>query len=180
EAFESLFASRPGLAIQELMKLTAPTWYVQVVPLWATADPSFAQVLADAKAASRERLKREFCSFLTEISNIRPLVLFLDDVHWADASTVEVLAYLAKKLPSMRVLVVVAYRPTEMWLARHPFPAVRLELQRHAVCREFSVGLLSREEVDSYLAAQLPEAPVAPGLAEFIYNRTEGNPLFMV
>src|SRR5262249_18287854 len=115
EALESLFASPPGREIQELMKLTAPTWYVQVVPLWATAVPSFTQVLADAKAASRERLKREFCAFLAEISNIRPLVLFLDDVHWADASTVEVLAYLAKKLPSMRVLVVVAYRPTEMW-----------------------------------------------------------------
>jgi DNA-binding winged helix-turn-helix (wHTH) protein/tetratricopeptide (TPR) repeat protein len=179
EALESLFASRQGREIQQLMKLTAPTWYVQVAPLWATAAPSFAQVLADAKAASRERLKREFCTFLAEISNIRPLVLFLDDAHWADASTVEVLAYLAKKLPSMRVLVVVAYRPTEMWLARHPFPAVRQELQRHAVCRELSVGLLSREEVDSYLAAQLPEAPAAPGLAEFIYNRTEGNPLFM-
>jgi DNA-binding winged helix-turn-helix (wHTH) protein/tetratricopeptide (TPR) repeat protein len=179
EAFESLLASRQGRAIQELMKLTAPTWYVQVAPLWATAAPSFAQVQADARAASRERLKREFSAFLAEISNIRPLVLFLDDVHWADASTVEVLAYLAKKLPSMRVLVLVAYRPTEMWLAQHAFPAVRQELQRHAVCRELSVGLLSIEEVDSYLTAQLPEAPVAPGLAEFIYNRTEGNPLFM-
>jgi len=179
EAFESLFANPEGLALQELMKLTAPTWYVQVAPLWATAALSFAQVLADAKAASRERLKREFCAFLAEISNIRPLVLFLDDVHWADASTVEILAYLAKKLPSMRVLVVVAYRPTEMWLAQHPFPAVRQELQRHAVCRELSVGRLSREEVDSYLTTQLAEAPLAPGLAEFIYNRTEGNPLFM-
>jgi tetratricopeptide (TPR) repeat protein len=179
EALESLFAGGQGREIQQLMKLTAPTWYVQVAPLWATAAPSFAQVLADAKAASRERLKREFCTFLTELSNVRPVVLFLDDVHWADASTVEVLAYLAKKLPSMRVLVVVAYRPTEMWLARHPFPAVRQELQRHAVCRELWVGVLSREEVGSYLAAQLPEAPVAPGLAEFIYHRTEGNPLFL-
>jgi DNA-binding winged helix-turn-helix (wHTH) protein/tetratricopeptide (TPR) repeat protein len=180
EALESLFAGRRGQEIQQLMKLTAPTWYVQVAPLWATAAPSFAQVLADAKAASGERLKRELCIFLAELSNIRPLILFFDDIHWADASTVELLAYLAKKLPSMRVLVVVAYRPTEMWLGRHPFPAVRQELQRHSVCRELSVGVLSREEVDSYLTVQLPEAPVAPGIAEFIYNRTEGNPLFMV
>jgi DNA-binding winged helix-turn-helix (wHTH) protein len=125
ETLESLCAGQQGRGIQQLMKLTAPTWYVQVAPLWATASPSFAQVLADAKAASGERLKREFCTFLAELSNVRPVVLFLDDAHWADASTVEVVAHLAKKLPSMRVLVVLAYRPTEMWLARHPFPAVR-------------------------------------------------------
>src|SRR5262249_32930265 len=50
EALESLCVGRQGKEIQQLMRLTAPTWYVQVAPLWATAAPSFAQVLADAKA----------------------------------------------------------------------------------------------------------------------------------
>ena len=110
EALESLLSAACGREFGELMKLVAPTWYVQVAPLWASADLSFAGVVSDAKAASRERMKRELASFLQEVSRIQPLVIFLDDLHWADASTTELLAYLSQRLASDRVLIVVAYR----------------------------------------------------------------------
>ena len=144
EALETLFSGGCGREFGDLMKLVAPTWYVQVAPLWASADPSFAGVVSDAKAASRERMKRELAAFLQEVSRIQPLVLFIDDLHWADASTTELLAYLSQRLAALRILVVMAYRPSEMILAQHPFIGVRQELQRQGLCREVNIGLAQR------------------------------------
>ena len=103
DALDSLLAGSWGAECGELMKLVAPTWYVQVTPLWASADSSFAGVASDAKAASRERMKRELAAFFEEIARVVPMVLFLDDLHWADASTTELLAYLPRKLVSARL-----------------------------------------------------------------------------
>ena len=179
EALEGLLHGSCGEVLDRLMKLVAPTWYLQVVPLWTTSDPSFANVINDAKTASRERMKREFKAFLEELSQPRPLVLFLDDLHWADASTVDMLAYAARDLPSLSVLIVVTYRPTEMWLTQHPFVAVRQELQKQGICRELAVELLNQEDVDRYLALELPGHCLPAEFAAFVFEKTEGSPLFM-
>jgi len=106
-------------------------------------------------------------------------VLFLDDLHWADDSTVDLLAYLSRRLPSIRVFLLVAYRHSEMLLHRHPFVAVRQELQKQNLCRDIEIGRLTLEDVTSYLAAEIPRGDFSPELAGVIYRRTEGNPLFM-
>jgi hypothetical protein len=136
EALESLLLSVWGPECGELMKLVAPTWYVQVAPLWASAEPSFAGIVSDAKAASRERMKRELAALFEEIARIAPVVLFLDDLHWGDASTAELLGYLSRRLASARLLMIVAYRSSEMMLAGHPFIALQQELERQGLCRE--------------------------------------------
>src|SRR5262249_1170521 len=94
EALDSLLQSGEGTAAAEAMKRRAPAWYVQITPMAAT-DPSLAEILAEARTPSQERLKRELAVFLDEVSRTRPVVLFLDDVHWADPSSVDLLAYLA-------------------------------------------------------------------------------------
>jgi predicted ATPase len=179
EALEGLLAGPLGREFGELMKLVAPTWYIQVAPLWASTDPSFAGVVSDAKSSSRERMKRELAAFFAELSRAQPLLLFLDDLHWADASTTELLAYLARRLAASRLLVIVAYRQSDMILARHPFIAVRQELQERNLCREVQVGLLSRQDIEDYLLLELQAERLVPGFAEFIFHRTGGNPLFM-
>ena len=178
EALESLLRGG-GDPVARLLKLVAPTWYVQIVPLSAH-DSSESRVLADVKAASQERLKRELVAFLEEVSRRQPLVLFLDDMHWADASTVDLLAYVGSRIAAMRVLIVATYRPSDLLLAKHPFLQVRQELQAHGVCRELSLGFLSSGDVEQYLALQFPEHSFPAELAPSIHANTEGNALFMV
>ena len=131
-------------------------------------------------AATQEQLKRELLAFLEELSRSRPLVVFLDDVHWADASTVDLLAYLGARCAGLRLLVLLTYRPTELLLGQHPFVPVQLELQRHGVCREVPLGFLDRAEVESYLALAFPGHRLPAEFAAVIHAKTEGSPLFLV
>jgi len=179
EALESLLSGSWGAECGELMKLVAPTWYVQVAPLWVSAEPSFASVLAEAKAASRERMKRELAAFFEEMARIAPVVLFLDDLHWGDPSTAELLGYLARRLASARLLMIVAYRSSEMILAGNPFFALKQELERQGLCRELPMGFLSHADIERYLLLELPGHILPAGFAGLIYSRTEGNPLFL-
>jgi predicted ATPase len=164
-------------SIVQTTKRLAPTWYAQAMPLQPD-DSSVERMLAE-RAASQERMKREFGALLEEISERRPLVLFFDDLHWADVSTIDLLAYLASKFDSMRVLVIATYRPSDLLLAKHPFLQVRPDLQARGLCREIELEFLSRSEIERYLALEFPEHRFPPELPALIHSKTEGNPLFM-
>lgn len=178
EALENLLHGPTGDWIAHCMKLLAPTWFVRVAPL-ANSDSSLAPILVDAKAASQERIKRELVAFLQEVCEHTPLVIFVDDLHWADLSTVDLLSYLGSKCASMRLLLVGTYRPSELLTEKHPFLSVKLELQSHGRCREIFLGFLSREDIELYLALEFPGNRFPSGLAGLIHAKTEGNALFM-
>jgi tetratricopeptide (TPR) repeat protein len=164
-------------SIAQTTKRLAPTWYAQAMPLQPD-DSSVERLLAE-RAASQERMKREFGALLEEISERRPLVLFFDDIHWADVSTIDLLAYLASKFDSMRVLVIATYRPSDLLLAKHPFLQVKPDLQARGLCREIELEFLSGSEIEKYLALEFPEHRFPAELPALIHSKTEGNPLFM-
>jgi serine/threonine protein kinase/predicted ATPase len=178
EALESLLKGVGSEAAARLMKATAPNWYAQVVSLTGE-DSSLIRALAESKAASQERLKRELGAFLRELSLLRPLLLFLDDLHWADSSTVDLLAYFGGKCADMRALVVLTYRPTDLMLSKHPFGPVKLDLQARGICRELPLEFLTRADLDRYLALEFPGHGFPEELAALVHARTEGSPLFM-
>ena len=129
--------------------------------------------------ASQERLKRELLAFVKELTHRQPVVLFLDDLHWADASAIDVLSYVASRCGSERILIVGTFRPSELLETNHAFVRAKLELQGHGLCREFLMQFLTPAEVGCYLALQFPRHLFPPELAARIHARTEGNPLFM-
>ena len=116
-----------------------------------------ARVREDAPAVSQERMKRELGALLLEASRLRPFVLFLDDLHWADVSTIDMLNYLAGRFDQMRLLVLATYRPADMTLAQHPFLAIRDELGAHGALEEIPLGFLERRDVERYLAVMFPQ-----------------------
>jgi hypothetical protein len=100
-------------------------------------------------------------------------------MHWADASTGDLLAYIGTKLESMRLLVIGAYRPGDLLLAKHPLVQVKLELQGRGLGREIAVEFLTLEALGKYLALEFPEHGFPPDLPDLLHSRTEGNALFM-
>jgi tetratricopeptide (TPR) repeat protein len=179
EALEGLLHGDDSISMAAALKRVAPTWYVQVAPL-AANDSSFSRIMEEAKAASQERLKRELNAFLLEASRIRPLVFFLDDLHWADVSTIDLLAYIGGKIGSLRMLIIATYRPSDLLLAKHPFNEVKLVLQERGVCRDLAVAFLTPADVELYLTKEFPEHRFPPEFASLIHAKTEGSPLFMV
>ena len=164
---------------EQAMKSLAPTWYVQVVPLTAS-DSSFGQLTAELRTASPERMKRELAAFLQEVSRPRPLVLFFDDLQWSDASTVDLLAYLADKTATLPILVLLTYRDSDLRQGRHPFLALQREMRAPGVFREVALELLGLEDVDRYLALSFPDHRFPVGIVPMLHRRTGGNPLFLV
>jgi predicted ATPase len=178
EALENLVQGAAGEAAARAMRFLAPDWYSRVVPQTA-GDPTGSPATA-TEAATQERSKREFLALVEELSRSRPLVLFFDDVHWADASTFDLLAYLGARCAGMRLRVLLTYRPTELLLGQQPFVSVQYELQRHGVCHELPLGFLGRSEVERYLALTFPGHALPPEFAAVIHSKTEGSPLFLV
>jgi predicted ATPase len=179
EALDNLLQGDGGAAAAGLLKQLAPTWYVQLAPL-AADDPPLAGVRADAEPASQERRKRDLGVFLEQLARLRPLVLFLDDIHWADPSTVDLLAYLGGKCGGQSLLLVLTYRPSDLLRIQHPFGPVKRELQARGVCREIALPDLSRDDIDNYLALAFVGHQFPQEFTGVLHARTEGNPLFMV
>jgi serine/threonine protein kinase/tetratricopeptide (TPR) repeat protein len=174
EALDSLLHGDPTGRVARLMKLVAPTWYSQLV----TEYDSRSDRPVESRAVSPERMKRELSSIVQELARGTPLIIFFDDLQWADVSTIDMIAYLANKFEGLRLLIVVAYRQSELLLAKHPFLAIKPDLQSRGVCQEITLGFLTAKEVEEYLTLSFPQNRF-PLLAASIYSRTEGNPLFM-
>jgi predicted ATPase len=178
EALDSLLRGDGGGSAARVMRLVAPAWYAQLAPA-ASDDAPPTGAPAGAGGPSAQRLKRELGVFLQEVSRLRPLVLFVDDVHWADPSTVDLLTYLGDRCAALRLLLVLAYRPADLALSRHPFGSVQLDLQGRGLCREVPLRFLDLPDVERYLALRFPGNDFPAKLAAVIHRRTEGNPLFL-
>ena len=116
------------------------------------------------------------CAFRS-IARRGPAVVFLDDLHWADATTCELLPSLAAAMEEEALLLVGAYRSDE--IARgHPLRRVRAELRRAGRLDELALEPLDREDTAALAARALGGAPAAT-LARTLYDRTQGVPFFI-
>jgi predicted ATPase len=176
EALDHLLR-RADAAVGGLIKAAAPAWYARIAPV--IQDIGADGGMSAGPVVSQECLKRELVTLLQELARRETVVIVLDDLHWADASTIDMLAYGATRCASQRVLIVGTHRPADLRASNHPFLPMKLELQGHGLCRELPMPFLTRTDVESYLSLRFPEHLFPARLAARIHDRTEGNPLFM-
>lgn len=175
EALAEIVRNDPTLA--HSMKLMAPAWHRQVV----TAPDSSPQPAAPANsAAGQERLKREMATFFDAATEARRFILFFDDIHWADASTIDLLGYLGRQGSKRRLFMIVTARPSELLLQKHPFLELSRELQTRGGLHELSLAFLNWENVRDYLGLEFPANEFPDAFHQLVYEKTEGSPLFMV
>jgi len=173
-----LRAAGASSAVARTLKSVAPAWYLAVVI--SSSEDSSASPGSEAKTAiSREGVKREIATFFEELCRIRPVILFLEDLHWADLSTIDLVGYLGHKCGSMRLLLVTTYRESELLAAKHPFRQVRLELQARNRVREISLEFLDAAALHRYVDLEFPGHAFPADFVKVIHTRTEGHPLFM-
>ena len=183
EALSSAVRSDPSGDVRTLLQRHAPTWYNELGDSTLAASPyakSGEIVPQGLQAASPERMKREMLGFVDATARVRPFVMFLEDLHWADASTVDLLAYLGNRLDTLPMLLIATYRPTEMQLARHPFLPAHLDLQARGLASEILLDFLELEEVRELLERRYPGNRFPASFAQLLHAKTEGSPLFLV
>jgi DNA-binding winged helix-turn-helix (wHTH) protein len=178
EAFSRLCQEPGREALLELLRRRAPSWLRQM-PWLAPADET-EESGRDAIGATRERMLREMAEAVEALTDKTPLVLALEDLHWSDYSTLDLVSYLARRSERARLLLVGTYRPMEATLQEHPLKGVKQELQAKRLCEELPLGRLSEESVGEYLSTRFPRSPLPVGLTPLIHQRSEGNPLFLV
>ena len=123
------------------------------------------------------RLYDAIWSFLARASAEKPMLIVLDDLHWADEGTLKLLSYTASWLGKSPVMILGTYRDVEV-RRKHPLAGVLAELTRGRLFERHSLKGLCESEVESFCTAALP-SPKAPAIARDVYARTEGNPLFV-
>ena len=116
-------------------------------------------------------------SFLKNVSNATPLVVVLDDLHWEDNATLQLLAHAAHELRRAHVLIVCAYRGREIDLGG-PLSEAVAKLARSEGSLTVQLGGLSGSEVGQYLEASAGVQP-ASELVEALFELTEGNLFFL-
>jgi DNA-binding winged helix-turn-helix (wHTH) protein/tetratricopeptide (TPR) repeat protein len=165
EAFARMFARH------------APTWLVQF-PAMLNRDQK-ESLHEEILGASRDRMVRELCEAFEVITTEKTLLLSIEDIHWADPSTLDLISALARRRAPARLLLLGTYRPVDVILSRSPLKALKQDLLLHRLCDEIALERLSEKDVESYLASRSPNGAVPQGMANLVYRHSGGNPLFM-
>src|SRR6266516_2142263 len=153
----------------------------QIVSEAAEAVPGLAPAPPLGPAAARFQLYDAVTRFLLRVSAAEPsggaLLLILDDLHWADAPSLQLLAFLAGQARRAPMFVVATYRDTDLDPAR-PLLEALAALSRHAAVRRMALQGLGPRQVGQLIAATTGTAP-SRTLVAAVHDRTEGNPFFL-
>jgi len=172
-------------ALRALVRQRGPDSVAQVAGAWASSlAPLLPELELPASApppigdpqSEKRRLFEAIARVFRAIAQ-RGLVLLLEDLHWSDQSSQELLAYLARAVERDPILILASYRGDELH-RRHPLTHLVAQLTRERRYHEVRLAALSREDLAQMLEATLERA-LPRALIDALYDRTEGNPFFV-
>ncbi len=126
---------------------------------------------------ARFRLFDAITVFVKNAAKVRPLVLVLDDLHWADKPSLLLLEFMARELRGARVLLLGTYRDVELG-RQHPLVHTLGELAREQLSRRVFLRGLTADDVARFIEITAGLTPPA-ALVAAVYKETEGNPFFV-
>jgi DNA-binding CsgD family transcriptional regulator/tetratricopeptide (TPR) repeat protein len=176
QAIRGLARNLDAEDLHELTGAGAPD-LAQMLPELRERLPDLPKPASAAPDAARFLLFDAVSVFLHRASESQPLVLALEDVHVADASSMLLLQYVAGELGGSRLLVLGTYRDVEVG-RDHPLAAVLPELARAPSTTRISLPGLSEPDVARFIEA-ITQRPPPPDVVAAIHRETQGNPLFV-
>jgi DNA-binding winged helix-turn-helix (wHTH) protein/predicted ATPase len=182
EALGRLAQGSEGGALIQLLDRCAPMWLVQLPAVVESAKLEGLQ--RRVEGATRERMVRELNDVLERLTTQATLVLVLEDLHWSDVATVELLTSIAQRSEPARLLILGTYRPAEAVVKSPALRQAIRELEGRGFCEHLDLELLTRHDVGAYVGARLGDTDSdgtgSKDVADHIFRRSGGNALFMV
>lgn len=163
--------------IAAVMRTYAPTWCMEL-PTAFVSSGSLEKLQQDTIGATKERMMREMGDALGVLANASPIVLLLEDLHWADPSSIDLLRHLSQRIGGQRMMIACTFRPEDVERSGHPLKNYKAEMQAHHLCEEVALGLWNREHVSEYVDATFSPNDFPEELNSLIHEKTEGHPLF--
>jgi DNA-binding winged helix-turn-helix (wHTH) protein len=171
EALASLLASVDDLP--QWLRRCAPSWLAQMPWLQHEAERA-----AAAEGGAAERMPREVAALLEQLAQRAPVVLVLEDLHWSDHASVQLIDFLARRRTAARVLVLCTFRATDLLLTEHPLADIRRELRLHRLADELGLDGLDTAALRHLLALWCPGIAWSASALAALQAHTEGVPLF--
>jgi tetratricopeptide (TPR) repeat protein len=122
---------------------------------------------------------REGAQLVEALAADRPVVILLEDLHWSDESSLELLGALADRATAARLLVIATYRPVEVIIREHPLRRIVARLKREKQCSEVLLAGLPLDDVRELLSRRLGDEDLAEALAVPLEESSAGNPFFL-
>ena len=167
---------REGAALESTFGPATP-YMAQLVPELRERLPDLPAPPPLDSEQARFRLFDAITTYFKRAAETRPLVLILDDIHWADKPSLLLLRFLAREMVASRLLVVAIYRDVEVSRG-HPLAEVLPSLRQERTVERLLVRGLPEADVSAMLTA-LRGDDVPEALARAISRETEGNPFFV-
>ena len=168
EALGQLCGSTDQERVREILTRVAPPW----LPVGGERlKPQFRILLATLPVTFAKRSRK--------LLSQGALILVLEDLQWADEPTLELISALARRRTPTKLMVLATYRP-EGRSTEHPLRALKQDLVVRQLCTELALPPLSKPAVKQLLSRRLGQESLPYGLDEFIYQFSEGNPLFVL
>jgi predicted ATPase/DNA-binding winged helix-turn-helix (wHTH) protein len=174
EALSHLCRQNGGENNVRVLQQKAPSWYAQLASLPRADDSAGA-----AGPVKHERILKEICDAVEAMAVEKTVVLVLEDLHWADLSTLDLISALARRRSAAKLFLLSSYRPADVNNG-HPLKRLKQDLDAHKLCTEAALRPLDKAAVSEYLAWELKQATPPKGLPSFVHQHSEGNPLFMI
>jgi DNA-binding CsgD family transcriptional regulator len=177
DALRTLARTLPPDLLAEVLGPAAPA-LSRLLPELARATSAVASSpAAPADLAiedvSKAQLLEHVLGTLDRLSGVRPVLLAVEDLHWADRSTLDLVAFLFRSLRQSRVMIAVTYRSDELH-RRHPLRPLLTSWERDRSINRVDLSRFSRDEVAAQLGAILGQRP-APAVTDTVFDRSGGN-----
>ena len=132
---------------------------------------------------SMDRILFSTLDFIRRKSAIRPMIIRIEDLHWVDSASVQLMHFLARNAQGLKLMILGTYRPEDILPdpQENPHPlsdALRI-MRREGICQEISVGMMESEEVKSLVTGVLG-GRLEPQVMEKVIEESEGNPLYAI
>jgi predicted ATPase len=151
---------------------------VQLRGLLSTAEVE--ALKRHSRQATPARMQRELAVALDRFTREIPLVFVLEDLHWSDYATLDLLAVLTQRRDPARLPVLGSYRPGDIGARTHPLSPLVQRLGRSTHYHEISLTRLTEPDIAAYLTRRFSAPTWAPRLTGWLQRRSGGNPLFLV